>query len=233
MRRLQIKNWQKYSFEFLSIFIAVISAFALNNWNENRKDRYAENKILTEIYKGLEKDLEDISLNVSGHKIGVAASNYFRDLLANKPVDQDSLMLYYAKLTRDFVSIQNTSGYEALKSRGLELVEDDSLRTQIIELYEYNYSILRKLEEEYFEMQFQENYFKIINHTLAPNFQLDEYKQIVGIKIPLDIAQDKERELLVYLWRIEENRSFALNYYTKVEEKIKHVRSMIKARLGL
>ena len=53
------KNWKKYTFEFLSIFIAVSSAFALNNWNDNRRDRNAERKILEEIYNGLEKDLDD------------------------------------------------------------------------------------------------------------------------------------------------------------------------------
>ncbi|MFK7748164.1 MAG: hypothetical protein AB8B65_07230 [Kordia sp.] len=42
MKGIKIKNWKKYTFEFLSIFIAVISAFALNNWNENRNNRNAE-----------------------------------------------------------------------------------------------------------------------------------------------------------------------------------------------
>lgn len=46
-------NWEKIGFEFLSIFIAVTSAFALNNWNENRRDDNAANKILAEISNGL------------------------------------------------------------------------------------------------------------------------------------------------------------------------------------
>ena len=52
MKRKRTYKLVKYTFEFLSIFIAVISAFALNNWNDNRRDRLAENKILTEIYNG-------------------------------------------------------------------------------------------------------------------------------------------------------------------------------------
>ena len=57
-------NWKKRGGEFLSIFVAVISAFALNNWNDNRRDANSENKILVEISNGLEKDLVDIQLNV-------------------------------------------------------------------------------------------------------------------------------------------------------------------------
>ena len=149
------KKWKKYTFEFLSIFVALISAFALSNWNDNRKDSLSENKILTEISNGLEKDLDDIKLNIGGHKTGISACNYFRDVFAGKNIEADSLMFHYFNLTRDFVSIQNTAGYETLKSKGLELIKNDSLRLKIISLYEYDYNTLRKLEEEYTEMQFQ------------------------------------------------------------------------------
>ena len=64
--KIKKAKWKKYSFEFLSIFVALISAFALNNWNDNRKDSLAESKILLEILNGLEKDKKDIELNVKG-----------------------------------------------------------------------------------------------------------------------------------------------------------------------
>ncbi|MEZ4957419.1 MAG: hypothetical protein R2825_27930 [Saprospiraceae bacterium] len=52
---MQKRNWKKYAMEFVSIFIAVISAFALNNWNDNRRDEQAAAKILTEISNGLQR----------------------------------------------------------------------------------------------------------------------------------------------------------------------------------
>lgn len=228
MKKIEIKNWRKYAFEFLSIFVAVISAFALNNWNDNRHNRNAENKILVEIYNGLEKDLTDIRTNKMGHERGVDAVNYFRNLLAKKPVSGDSLMFNYFNLTRDFVSIQNTSGYETLKSKGLEIIQNDSLRTKIVSLYEYDYNTVRKLEEEYFELQFQENYFKEINYLICENIEFDENKIITGIKTPLQIDPNKEKLLLTYLWKIEMNRIFILKYYVEVENKINQLRTEIK-----
>lgn len=219
-----MKNWKKYTFEFLSIFIAVISAFALNNWNENRNNRNAENKILSEIYNGLEKDLEDLNLNEEGHKMGVRATIYFRNLLANKPVSKDSVMFHYLNLTRDFVSIQNTSGYETLKSKGLELIQNDSLRTKIISLYEYDYNTLRKLEEDYYELQFQQNYFKEINSSISQNLQFNQDKLITGINIPLELEQNEEKVILTYLWKIQVNRNFVLQYYSEVENKIEQLK---------
>lgn len=221
------KNWKKHGLEFLSIFFAVISAFALNNWNDNRRDTNSENKILIEISNGLEKDINDIRLNILGHKYGISACNYFRKSFTGKSIQTDSLMFHYANLTRDFISIQNIAGYETLKSKGLELIKNDSLRLKIIALYEYDYNTLRKLEEEYTEMQFHDNYFKEINDELAPNFKVDTNGNITGIDLPLKIQEHKKNKLLLYLWKIQRNRNFILSYYSNIEQKINEVRGII------
>lgn len=231
MKTPQFKNWKKYTFEFLSIFIAVVSAFALNNWNDNRRDRNAEEKILREIHRGLEKDLEDIRLNQLGHRMGMQSTDFFRELLKGNS-NTDSLAYHYFNLTRDFVSIQNTSGYETLKSKGLELIENDSLRTRIISLYEYDYSVLQKLEEEYYELQFQANYFKEINYALSGYMQFSEDGHIVGITIPLVIETGKKNLLLSYLWKMQSNRSFILQIYADVEHKVEAVRSDIEKEIA-
>ena len=142
-------------------------------------------------------------------------------------------MLYYFSLTRDFVSIQNTSGYETLKSRGFELIENDSLRSRIISLYEYDYNILRKLEEEYYEMQFQQNYFQEINRILSRNFVFDDKKRFVGIETPLRITADEERLLLSYLWKIKVNRDFVLGYYADMRNRVQKVRGDIGRERGV
>lgn len=228
---MKIKNWKKHGFEFLSIFIAVISAFALNNWNENRKANTSENKILIEIANGLEKDIQDIKGNKLGHKHGITACIYFRNLLAEKNISTDSLMNHYINLTRDFISIQNTAGYETLKSRGLELIKNDSLRLDIISLYEFDYQILQKLEEEYSEMQFNENYFKEINKSLAPNFNFDENNVMTGFEVPLKVPLEKKKILLLYLTKIEVNRNYIMRYYETMEKKVSEVQKMIDTEI--
>ena len=228
MRKLKTNQLKKYGFDFLSIFIAVISAFALNNWNDNRRAHHSESKILAEIKNGLDKDIGDIHSNLDGHEKGISACNYFRDLLTDKKVDTKSLMDHYHYLTRDFISVQNVAGYETLKSRGLELIKNDSLRLQIIGLYEYDYNTLRKLEEEYSEMQFQESYFKDINNELATNFQFDTDGNVTGINLPIKTPEARKKILLVYLWKIKNNRNFILKYYTDIEIKITAIQNDIE-----
>ena len=222
------RNWRKYAFEFVSIFIAVVSAFALNNWNENRKNSQAESKILDEIVHGLEKDIKDVQLNVLGHRFGLKSSQFWRNIITDEPANLDTIQDYYFNFLRDFISIQNTSGYETLKSRGLELIKNDSLRTAIIGLYEYNYKTLKILEEEYAEMQFHATYFKEINDFIAPHFQYDEKGKILGIKRPLNLSQKDQNRLLSYLWKIDRNRRFILDYYAQIEKNINALKEQIE-----
>jgi hypothetical protein len=229
---LEKQNWKKYALEFLSIFIAVISAFALNNWNENRRDNLAEQKILVEISNGLKKDIEDLQTNVGGHKQGIRACQTFRGLALDQPVRKDSFQYKYIALTRDFTTLQNVSGYETLKSRGLELIDNDSLRYELISLYEYDYYTLKKLEESYEEMQFQKSYFKEINALLAPKFIYGERGNILDIETPVNLSKKEKNLLLSYLMKIELNRVFILRYYQGVEGKIKNLEARIQDELN-
>ena len=213
------KNWSKFLIEFISVFIAVVFAFGLNNWNDNRRDRNAEKKILKEIANGLTKDLDDIKLNVFGHKEGIDACKYWRKVITNNEFSQDSIQIYYLGLTRDFVSIQNKAGYETLKSKGLELIRNDSLRLEIISLYEYDYSTLQKLEESYEEMQFHNNYYKELNRLVSPHFEFDQLGNIQKINTPIRIDENEKNIFLTYLWKIQVNRNFILYYYSEIEKQ--------------
>ncbi|MEL6254072.1 MAG: hypothetical protein AAFR87_18835 [Bacteroidota bacterium] len=225
-------NWKNYGFEFLSIFIAVISAFALTNWQENRRERKAEDKILIEILHGLEKDIEDVNLNMRGHKGGLRACAYWRRLINHESNSLDTLTQYYFALTRDFISIQNVSGYETLKSRGLELIEDDSLRFDIISIYEYDYEILLKFEEEYQEMQFHRSYYEEINKIIAPHLSFNETGEITGLKVPLKLNANERKLLLSYLWKISLNRNFILKYYADLKDKLEKLQIKIDKHLN-
>lgn len=223
----QKTNWGKYAMEFISIFIAVIAAFALNNWGENSRDHKAATKILTEIGNGLQKDLDDININMYGHEQGIKACKYWRRILDQEEVDYDSLFRYYIGVTRDFFILQNNSGYETLKSKGLELLENDSLRFDIISLYEYDYKALKIMEEEYHAMQFEENYFKDFNAIIAPHLQFNKRGEVVGIDTPIEIDADEKKLLLSYLRKIQFDRAFILRSYKETKQKVQDIAERI------
>ena len=229
--RFKFKNWRKYLFEFLSIFLAVTLAFLMDRWNDGRKDGIAENKILEEIYNGLERDSLDIANDEKYFNIAFSGLKYFNEIIDGNNIQNDSLVTFYYLFSRESIVVQNKSGYESLKSRGLETIKNDSLRTKIIDLYEVDYELSRKFNEEHSEYKFLENYFHKINEVLAPNFVFDETNNIKEIKLPLELTE-KERNLLKsYLWKITVGKQDRYNAGQYGKEKIGILRKEIKAYL--
>lgn len=226
--------WKKYAFEFISIFVAVVAAFALERWNDGRKDAAAEQGILREISNGLRKDLEDIRLNMAGHRDGLNACRYWRRAVLGDSVSMDSLPRYTFSLTRDFVSIQNSSGYQSLRSRGLELIADDSLRSDIIALYEYDLEILAKLEEDYDELQLHAAYYPDFSEVVVPHLSFSAQGLPQGLEVPLQLEPADRARMLMDLLKIEQNRGFILQYYQVVEQRTRavdaHIQRVLAAR---
>ena len=226
-----MKNLKKYTFEFLSIFIGISLAFALDHWNENRNERESEKKILIEIRNGLELDLVDVKGNIRGHKLGIKACDYFRNLIDNKEVKKDSLDVYNFILLRSFISIQNKSGYESLKSNGLKLVQNDSLRFEIISLYDFYYEILEKIEENYSEMQFYPNHYSAINTLFSDNMLFDSKGRLIEIVQPIELSKKEKNSFLNRLMSIEKNREYILKQYFEIESKIIELVNNIESEL--
>ncbi len=223
-------NWKKYAFESLSIFIAVISAFALSNWSYNRNNSESEQKILIEIRNGINKDFEDFQANVTNHKYSLKANQVFRDLIANDPISQDSIAFYYTALFRDYTALVNRSGYESLKAAGLKTIKNDSLRLQIMTLYDYYYGILEVLDTNT-ELQSFENYFEAINELLHPYMEFNNKGNLIRITEPRELTPSDRREILSFLWRLEKNRNFKLLRYESILEEMHNVEQNIALEL--
>lgn len=220
------RKWKKYTFDFLSIFIAVVSAFALTNWGDNRDNRNSEQKILTEIKNGIGIDKQDFKGNIIGHNLSLRANNVFRDLLKGKEISQDSIGLFYTSLFRDYTAVINRSGYESLKETGLKTVTNDSLRFQIISLYDYYYGIINILDKVN-EMQSFENYFASVNKLLLPYMEFDNNGSLIKIIYPKELDAIQQNEILSYLWRLENNRKYKLGKYKSIIQIMDKVKSNI------
>ena len=106
-------------------------------------------------------------MNKEAHELGIKSCEFFKDLVNNKIVEQDSTLMYYYVLTGGNLSIMNKTGYEALKSKGLEILKNDSIRSQIITLYEGDYQKIYKLEETVPALQFFVSFGKPIGEFFA------------------------------------------------------------------
>ncbi|SMG51689.1 hypothetical protein SAMN05661096_03808 [Marivirga sericea] len=224
-------KWRKFIFEFLSIFIAVISAFGLTNWSNNRNNKNSELKILTEIKNGIGMDKQDFKVNITGHNLSLKANHKFRELLKGKSIREDSVEVLYTSLFRDYTAVINGSGYESLKEAGLKTISNDTLRFQIISLYDYYYGIIQLLDEIN-EMQSFENYFEPVNSLLHPYMEFDDSGDLVRINSPDDLSTREQKEILSYLWRLEKNRNYKLDKYKSIIKVMDSVRNNIEIEIN-
>lgn len=228
---MQKLKWKKYIFEFLSIFIAVISAFALTNWNDHKNSRNSEQKILTEIKNGIGIDKQDFEGNIYGHNLSLRANYKFRELLKGKEISQDSIGILYISLFRDYTPVINRTGYESLKETGLKTITNDSLRFQIISLYDYYYGIIDILDNVT-EMQSFENYFASVNSLLHPYMEFDDSGNLLEITNPEELSRSERKEILSYLWRLENNRKYKLGKYQSIIEIMDSVKTDIENEIN-
>jgi len=225
------KSAGKYLIELLIVFIGVYLAFGLNNLNENRKRNLSEDKILAEIKNGLDLDLIDLEHNIRGHQTGIRVVDGFVQLVNGETVISDSIDLYLSSLTRDYISIQNQSGYESLKSQGLDIIQNDSLRFAIISLYDFHYEIIQKLEEVHSENQFYQNYYPEIQRILGPYLRFNEQGKLVDVETPIQLNDLDRNTLLSYFWRIKKNRGFTMMNYNLVKKEVEKLLVLIDSHL--
>jgi hypothetical protein len=233
LSRKRIPKYIAYAVgEIVLVVIGILIALSINTWNTTKVDAKIEQGILKEIANGLDYDLTDIGHNIEGHKNGLKAREYWNQIVHNQPVYADSVALYYKYLTRNFIALQNTSSYQSLKSKGLELIANDSLRLQIISLYEVDYETVKVFEENYEELQFQKNYFKDINELVSSNLVFDADGNIETIDLPLQLSESEKKEFLSYLWKIKKGREDAIDIYADVTQNIKGLQVNINKYLS-
>ena len=126
--------------EIILIVVGILIALSINNWNEVKKGRKLETKILNEILSNLESDLINLNECIANNNRFIYHETEVLEHLNNNLPITDSLRYYYALLAGDSPFTANTVGYDNLKSMGINIIRSENLKKEISELYGYKYS---------------------------------------------------------------------------------------------
>lgn len=148
-----------YAFgEIILVVIGILIALSINNWNDTRKERMFEHKLLREMKTALEKDIYFFDNHLIKNRMEVVqkAASFFKNYLITDSIASDSIDLNFNLLTRNMQITYNKGPYEALKSTGIDKIKNDSLRNQIINLYEFSIPRSKGLVELYLQSSSEE-----------------------------------------------------------------------------
>ena len=113
--------------EILLVVIGILIALQINNWAEDRTDRSFERKTLLQIHRNLKQDNVKLTGIVANREKAILAIDAITTIEdpGNPPGELGQWFADVMNFDR-FHSI--TNAYEVLKSRGLDLIQDDELR---------------------------------------------------------------------------------------------------------
>lgn len=135
--------------EIVLVVIGILIALQLNNWNADYQAGKEELKLLREMRDNLATDLEDCYWNIEKQQDLRKSNLAILSHLENRSPFHDSLTYHYGNLIYSTTQKRNMATYDHLKSKGIDLVRNDSLRRNITTVYSERYYFIEKLELEY------------------------------------------------------------------------------------
>ena len=215
-------NWIRYGFETLAVVIGILAAFALENWNEERKERNQTTLFLDHIASNLEEDLEEIhQLKQHGDRAILIADSLL-SFFKKRSFDEDFTTRSLSFLIVEKRFQVNRSGMDALINSG----SLDLLSPELTYLLQKYYALCDKLVERQlvsngliqnkYESHWYDNYVEATRYTDAyeirekytddprPEFRISEdlivndYKLEILVLIRL-VHSEVENELYMQL----------------------------------
>jgi len=129
----------KYAFgEIVLVVIGILIALQINNWNEYRKERTVEKDVLKDILTSLEQNHNVIHESLVMLDDFDRSSDIVLEALNQKIPYSDTLAKHFLSATRTggLLFPLSSAGYESLKNEGFNIIRSDSLKDQIMDLFE-------------------------------------------------------------------------------------------------
>jgi hypothetical protein len=234
-------KYLKYAIgEIVLVVIGILIALQINNWNENRKVQKQEVQIYKEIKNDLNQTKQEILQAVQINKFCLTSNQNLIKAILSKEQNSEIINNHFIASMVEQKVFPKTSGFENLKTIGLNTLSNDSLRIAITNLFQLSFERMKdksRMENQDYNISkilfpFQTKYLKpdkskIMKYpskfadTLSvPKLAINNYENFVN-----------DEELLQTLQIVLFNRSNIINSEMEVLEEINAVTKNIEDEL--
>lgn len=139
-------EWYKYVLEIFVVILGILIAYNLEQWSDTRNNQKKEIEILKEFKRVLSADLAEMHDIILSHEYSIRSSKIILKVIEDDLPYHDSLDVCFA-YTHAFSTFSGRVGpIEQLKNTNLAIVSNDSLRLEIISMYDEAYPRIRLVE---------------------------------------------------------------------------------------
>jgi len=214
--------------EIALVVIGILIALQINNWNEWRKDRVMESLLLQDIAENLESNLVQLDNSINRAIRWNNSRDIVLNSLQNKLSCVDTLSRHFNLANnRSFAitTIVRTS-FEMLKNEGFGILESETVKKELVNLFEITYSDLQRNE--------QESSFEVLEEEMT-KFTRREFSLIEGggARIPVNYQHLLEDNFYIETLKTIKGWSESLNEKrTEAISETQRVLQLIKDELG-
>ena len=125
--------------EIVLVVIGILIALSINNWNEEQKLHQEEVNLLKELRKDVVFAIEE--LQVVGD-INQESADYIKAIQVHLNEDlpySEVLDTAFGYLDLFYVPYLPKTTYETIKVRGIDRIQNDSLKAKIVQLFDFEY----------------------------------------------------------------------------------------------
>ena len=170
--------------ESVLIFLGILIALQVDNWNQDRQDRNLEKVLLKEMLTNLKSDLKDIEFSIDYHSQFLNSNKIVLEFLEGSVPWHDSLETHFGHLNGGTIFNENISTYESLKSIGIDLISNDYLRQKITHLYSVSYDFILSVEQ-----LAHKHTIEFMNPNISEHLYTIDF---IDRAYPLDISEIKQ-----------------------------------------
>jgi hypothetical protein len=226
-RLLQQNQFTRYlgyaTGEIFLVVIGILIALQINTWNEGRKTKKFEQEILFLIDQNLRQDSVLLVEELIKAKEALELTDRLLEQVALKNYD-DSLNYWMGKIISFERFKSQASGFEVLKSKGIETISDKELQLALISYYDVSlFDVYQSLDDV--EASFNSDWIPVIKQDFL-DFKWRDFSQPVNSKTFF------EKPSSIVLFRIyQDNREGSVRNIESALQKISEIRSLTKTHL--
>jgi hypothetical protein len=146
-----IKKYALYATgELILIVFGIYLALQLDDWKKVNERHSDELEILAEIADGFQRDIGDLNFNIGLHETAARSGEIILSHLENRLPYHDSLSRHFAQMLW-YSRITIVKGpFDNFKTKGLDIITNDSLRGKITAMYDIEYAAIQMFERNTF-----------------------------------------------------------------------------------
>ncbi|MDU8887222.1 DUF6090 family protein [Yeosuana sp. MJ-SS3] len=142
-------NYLKYAIgEIILVVIGILIALQINNWNENKKAKEKEVKLLIELKGDLLETKNDLLTDIEKTQHILSTTNMlYKAIIADQVFEKKPFKLSTSYILETASLFPKLSAYEAIQSEGITIISNDSLRKKVTDFYQLHLKRVAAAEE--------------------------------------------------------------------------------------